>query len=120
MRAIYRKRFVRAPEIGAARVLDREMIPLFVEGTMNVLKHHGIIAGPMGRTGKDVAVFGANIVTLGGASIGVRVYDELGSEVAHRWFATYTKRYTGSFIDAHTVARARRLHARCETAMTPK
>ena len=45
------------PEIGASRILDRSMIPLFVEGTMNVLKHHGIIAGPMGRTGKDVSVF---------------------------------------------------------------
>lgn len=48
------------PEIGAARVLDLEMISLFVEGTMNVLKHHGIVAGPMGRTGKDVAVFVGN------------------------------------------------------------
>jgi uncharacterized protein len=48
------------PEIGAARILDREMIPLFVEGTMNVLKHHGILAGPMGRTGKDVDVFLGN------------------------------------------------------------
>lgn len=48
------------PEIGAARVLDREMISLFVEGTMNVLKHHGIVAGPMGRTGKDVTVFVGN------------------------------------------------------------
>lgn len=48
------------PEIGAARVLDLEMIPLFVEGTMNVLKHHGILAGPMGRTGKDVGVFVGN------------------------------------------------------------
>ncbi|QIG49377.1 succinylglutamate desuccinylase/aspartoacylase family protein [Nordella sp. HKS 07] len=45
------------PEIGAARVLDLEMISLFVEGTMNVLKHHGIVGGPMGRTGKDVTVF---------------------------------------------------------------
>ncbi|QOG23117.1 MULTISPECIES: M14 family metallopeptidase [Bradyrhizobium] len=45
------------PEIGAARVLDPEMISLFVEGTMNVLKHHGIVAGPMGRTGKNVTVF---------------------------------------------------------------
>ena len=45
------------PEIGAARVLNLEMIQLFVEGTMNVLKHHGIVAGPMGRTGKDVRVF---------------------------------------------------------------
>ena len=42
------------PEIGAARVLDLEMISLFVEGTLNVLKHHGIVAGPMGRTSKDV------------------------------------------------------------------
>jgi uncharacterized protein len=48
------------PEVGAARVLDLEMIPLFVEGTMNVLKHHGILAGPMGRTGKDVSVFVGN------------------------------------------------------------
>jgi uncharacterized protein len=48
------------PEVGAARVLDLEMISLFVEGTMNVLKHHGIIAGPMGRTGKDVSVFVGN------------------------------------------------------------
>jgi predicted deacylase len=48
------------PEIGAARVLNHEMISLFVEGTMNVLKHHGILAGPMGRTGKDVGVFVGN------------------------------------------------------------
>ncbi len=48
------------PEIGAARVLNLEMIPLFVEGTMNVLKHHGILAGPLGRTGKDVGVFIGN------------------------------------------------------------
>src|SRR6478609_5151466 len=36
------------------------MISLFVEGTMNVLKHHGILAGPLGRTGKDVDVFIGN------------------------------------------------------------
>ncbi|MBE1710752.1 MULTISPECIES: M14 family metallopeptidase [Mesorhizobium] len=59
------------PEIGAARVLDLEMISLFVEGTMNVLKHHGIVAGPMGRTGKDVHVFVGNsafpiLATAGG------------------------------------------------------
>src|SRR5215471_17250338 len=48
------------PEIGAARILDRSMILLFVEGTMNVLKHHGIIAGPMGRTGKDTGIFIGN------------------------------------------------------------
>jgi Predicted deacylase len=59
------------PEIGAARVLDLKMIPLFVEGTMNVLKHHGIVAGPIGRTGKDVPVFIGNsafpiLATAGG------------------------------------------------------
>ena len=48
------------PEIGAARVLNPEMISLFVEGTMNVLKHHGILAGPIGRTAKDVDVFIGN------------------------------------------------------------
>jgi predicted deacylase len=48
------------PEIGAARLLNLKMISLFVEGTMNVLKHHGILGGPMGRTGKDVGVFIGN------------------------------------------------------------
>lgn len=45
------------PEVGAARVLDLPMIAQFVEGTMNVLKQHGIVVGPMGGTGKDVRVF---------------------------------------------------------------
>jgi uncharacterized protein len=48
------------PEIGAPRILDHKLIPLFVEGTMNVLKHHGIIAGSMGRTGKDTGLFVGN------------------------------------------------------------
>lgn len=48
------------PEIGAARILDHEMIPHFVEGTMNVLKHHQVIGGEIGRTGRDTGVFVAN------------------------------------------------------------
>jgi predicted deacylase len=48
------------PEIGAARSLNLSMIPLFVEGTLNVLKHHGIISGRMGRTGKDTGIFVGN------------------------------------------------------------
>lgn len=59
------------PEIGAARVLDHEMTALFVEGTMNVLKHHGIVDGPTGRTAKGMAVFVGNngfpvLATAGG------------------------------------------------------
>jgi predicted deacylase len=45
------------PEVGAARILDREMIPLFVDGTMNVLKHYGVVPGPIGRTAADAGVF---------------------------------------------------------------
>ena len=48
------------PELGKPRVLDPDMIERFVEGTMNVLKHHGIVAGPIGRTGRDTGVFIAN------------------------------------------------------------
>lgn len=60
-----------APEVGAARVLNPGMVELFVEGTMNVLKHHGIVAGPMGRTAKGMAVFVGNsgfpvLATAGG------------------------------------------------------
>jgi uncharacterized protein len=48
------------PEIGPPRILDHRLIPLFVEGTMNVLKHHGIVPGPIGRTGKDSGIFVGN------------------------------------------------------------
>lgn len=61
------------PEIGPSRLLDIAMIGLFVEGTMNVLKHHGIIAGAMGRTGRDVGVFvgnsGHNILSTHGGFV---------------------------------------------------
>jgi predicted deacylase len=58
------------PEIGAPRILDRQMVPLFVEGTMNVLKHHGIIPGPIGRTGKDTDIFVGNSAYAAFASSG--------------------------------------------------
>ncbi len=45
------------PEIGRPRIFDHPMIELFVEGTMNVLKHHGVIAGTIGRTGADSGLF---------------------------------------------------------------
>jgi uncharacterized protein len=78
------------PEIGAARVLDPEMISLFVEGTMNVIKHYGILAEPMGRTSKDVDVFIGNsaapiIATEGGLVehlVGLNEKVEPGQKVA--------------------------------------
>jgi len=59
------------PEIGNARSLDLSMIPLFLEGTMNVLKLHGIIDGPIGRTGRDTGIYVGNslfpvVATAGG------------------------------------------------------
>jgi uncharacterized protein len=77
-------------EIGASRILDLSMIPLFVEGTMNVLKHHGIIAGAMGRTGKHTNIFVANsghtvLTTHGGfVELLVKLNDEVkvGQKVA--------------------------------------
>ena len=78
------------PEIGAPRILDHRMIPLFVEGTMNVLKHHGVIAGPIGRTGEDTGIFVANsahtvLATHGGfVELLVKLNDkvEVGQKVA--------------------------------------
>jgi predicted deacylase len=78
------------PEMGAPRILDQAMIALFVEGTMNVLKHHGIVAGPMGRTGRDAGVFLANsghtvLATHGGfVELQVKLNDavEVGQRLA--------------------------------------
>lgn len=44
------------PEVGAARILDKDMIALFVEGTLNVLKHYNVIGGPIGRTAMDASM----------------------------------------------------------------
>jgi predicted deacylase len=44
------------PEVGAARILDPRIIALFVEGTLNVLKHYGVVSGPIGRTAADVSM----------------------------------------------------------------
>jgi predicted deacylase len=94
------------PEVGAARVLDLEMIALFVEGTMNVLKHHGVLAGPMGRTGKDVHVFVGNsaypiLATQAGfVELLVKVHDKVepGQQVAiqRNSFGEVVAEYTSS------------------------
>lgn len=78
------------PEIGASRILDHGKIALFVEGTMNVLRLHGLISSPMGRTGKDSEVFiasgmGAVVSTHGGfIELLVELNDklEVGQKVA--------------------------------------
>ena len=106
------------PEIGAARVLDLAMISLFVEGTMNVLKHHGIVAGPMGRTGKDLEVFVGNsafpiLATAGGfvehlvklndkveAGQKVAVQRDSFGEVAAEYVSSVAGEITGQRSDA--------------------
>jgi hypothetical protein len=45
------------PEVGVARRLDLDMIPIFVEGTMNVFKHYGMVPGAIGRTAVDANVY---------------------------------------------------------------
>lgn len=45
------------PEVGVARKLDLDTIPIFVEGTMNVFKHYGVVPGKIGRTAVDANVF---------------------------------------------------------------
>jgi predicted deacylase len=106
------------PEIGAPRILDHSMIPLFVEGTMNVLKHHGIIAGPMGRTGKETGIFIGNsayavLATNGGfVELLVKLKDkvEAGQRVAVQRnafgevVAEYTSGVTGEVTACRTDA----------------
>jgi predicted deacylase len=72
------------PEVGAARIVDQAMIPAFVEGTLNVLKHHGILAGPIGRTGTDTAAFVGDRMHVVAASDGgfVEVLVQLDEEVS--------------------------------------
>jgi uncharacterized protein len=53
------------PEVGVARRLDPEAIALFVEGTLNVFKHYGVMPGVIGRTAVDANVYiGKNAVPV--------------------------------------------------------
>jgi predicted deacylase len=53
------------PEVGAARRLDLKAIPIFVEGTLNVFKHYGVMPGPIGRTAVDANTYiGKNAVPV--------------------------------------------------------
>jgi uncharacterized protein len=109
------------PEIGAPRILDHVMIPRFVEGTMNVLKHHGVIAGSMGRIGRDSGVFVANsghtvLATHGGfVELLVKLSDkvDIGQNVAIQRdnfgeiVAEYTSGVTGEVVGRRTDATAK-------------
>jgi uncharacterized protein len=108
------------PEIGAPRILDHRMIPLFVEGTMNVLKYHGIVTGPMGRTGRDTDIFVANsghvILSTSGGFVELLVNPndkvEVGQKVAIQRntfgevVAEYTSEVTGEVAVRRTDATA--------------
>lgn len=108
------------PEIGSSRILDLNMIPLFVEGTMNVLKHHGIISGQMGRTGRDTNIFTANsghtiLATHGGfVELLVKLKDKVtvGQKVAIQRntfgevVAEYTSGVAGEIISRRSDATA--------------
>lgn len=94
------------PEVGRARTLDPRKIADFVEGTLNVLKLHGVIGGAMGRTGADSGVTIGNgaapvIATAGGL---VEMLVELGGTVAagqtvavqYDMFGTVVAEYTST------------------------
>jgi uncharacterized protein len=103
------------PEIGASRILDLNMIPLFVEGTMNVLKHHGIISGQMGRTGRDTDIFIGNsshfiLATHGGSvELLVKLNDKvkIGQKVAiqRNTFGEIVAEYTSGVAGEVTARR---------------
>ena len=104
------------PEIGASRILDHSMIPWFVEGTMNVLKYHGILAGAMGRTGKDASTFVGNsahtvLATHGGfVELLVKLNDkvEVGQKVAiqRNTFGEVVAEYTSEVAGEVTARRS--------------
>lgn len=52
-------------EIGSPRCFDADKIALAVEGSLNVLKHYGVVTGALGRTAADVdTVFGNGMASI--------------------------------------------------------
>lgn len=109
------------PEIGKPRIIDREMIARFVEGTLNVLKLHKVVPGPMGRTGRDTGIFvarhGAPIISTHGGFVellaALRERVQAGQKVAVQYnafgelVAEYVSPVAGEVM-------ARRTDATCE------
>ena len=102
------------PEIGKPRVFDHAMIELFVEGTLNVLKHHGIITGPMGRTGADSGVFIADgmlpILTTHGGFVELLV--ELNEVVVEGQKVAIQRNTFGEVVAEYTTPRGGEVGAR--------
>jgi predicted deacylase len=102
------------PEIGRPRVFDLEMIELFVEGTLNVLKHHGIITGPMGRTGADSDLFVADgmlpILTKHGGFVELLV--ELNEAVTEGQKVAIQRNTFGEIVAEYSTPRAGEVGAR--------
>lgn len=94
------------PEVGAARVLDRDMIALFVEGTLNVLKHYGVISGPIGRTAADAKMLVGNaafpiIATHGGL---VEFHAKLDEDVKAGQTIAVQRNMFGEVVAEYTTA----------------
>jgi uncharacterized protein len=102
------------PEIGKPRIFDHAMIELFVEGTLNVLKHHGIITGPMGRTGTDSGVFIADgmlpILTTHGGFVELLV--ELNEVVVEGQKVAIQRNTFGEVVAEYTTPRGGEVGAR--------
>ncbi len=94
------------PEVGAARILDRDMIGLFVEGTLNVLKHYGVVSGPIGRTAADASMLIGNaafpiIATHGGL---VEFHAKLDDEVKAGQTIAVQRNMFGEVVAEYTTA----------------
>lgn len=71
-------------ELGSPRRFDAQKIAMAVEGTLNVLKHHRIMPGAMGRTAQDVGTFfGDRFSTIRSTAGGfLELLVEVGEKVA--------------------------------------
>jgi uncharacterized protein len=94
------------PEVGAARILDMKMVALFVEGTMNVLKHYGVVSGSIGRTAADADTHIGNaafpiIATHGGL---VEYLAKLDDEVRSGQMIAVQRNMFGEVVAEYTTA----------------
>ncbi|WP_371199027.1 succinylglutamate desuccinylase/aspartoacylase family protein [Hyphomicrobium sp. 99] len=82
------------------------MIALFVEGTLNVLKHYGVVSGPIGRTAADANVLIGNaafpiIATHGGL---VEFHAKLNDEVKAGEMIAVQRNMFGEVVAEYTSA----------------
>lgn len=100
-------------EIGRPRGFDAPKIALTVEGSLNVLKHYGIIPGPIERTSKEANTFWGDEIETIRATVGgyLELQVDLNQEITSGQTVAIQRNAFGDVVAEYSASMAGRVAA---------